>query len=69
MEHGPSRPAALLTNIESAELELERLPAPVGGLKDILFDIRRDNPERLAPVSLISLQLALAPLVVFAIGT
>jgi PAS domain S-box-containing protein len=35
--------AAILSNIEAAELDIEGLPASVGGLKDILFDIRRDN--------------------------
>jgi PAS domain S-box-containing protein len=35
--------AAILSNIEAAELDFEGLPAPVGVLKDILFDIRRDN--------------------------
>jgi PAS domain S-box-containing protein len=35
--------AAILSNIEAAELDIEGLPVPVGGLKDILFDIRRDN--------------------------
>lgn len=33
--------AAILSNIEAAELDVEALPA--GGLRDILFDIRRDN--------------------------
>ena len=35
--------AAILSNLEAAELDLEGLSAPVGALKDILFDIRRDN--------------------------
>ena len=35
--------AAILSNIEAAELHVERLPAPVGVLRDILVDIRRDN--------------------------
>jgi PAS domain S-box-containing protein len=35
--------AAILSNLEAAELDVERLPAPVGALKDILVDIRRDN--------------------------
>jgi signal transduction histidine kinase len=35
--------AAILSNTEAAELDVEGLPAPAGGLKDILFDIRRDN--------------------------
>jgi PAS domain S-box-containing protein len=35
--------AAILSNLETAELDVEGLPAPVGALKDILFDIRRDN--------------------------
>jgi PAS domain S-box-containing protein len=35
--------AAILSNLEAAELDLEGLPGPVGMLKDILFDIRRDN--------------------------
>jgi signal transduction histidine kinase len=35
--------AAILSNLEAAELHVEGLPAPVGVLKDILFDIRRDN--------------------------
>jgi signal transduction histidine kinase len=35
--------AAILSNIEAAELNVEGLPAPIGGLKEILFDIRRDN--------------------------
>ncbi len=35
--------AAILSNLETAELEVEGLPAPVGALKDILVDIRRDN--------------------------
>ena len=35
--------AAILSNLETAELEVEGLPAPVGALNDILFDIRRDN--------------------------
>ena len=35
--------AAILSNIEAAELDVERLPAPVGVIKDILFDIRCDN--------------------------
>jgi PAS domain S-box-containing protein len=35
--------AAILSNLEAAELEVEGLPAPVGALKDILVDIRRDN--------------------------
>lgn len=35
--------AAILSNLEAAELDVEGLSAPVGGLKDILFDIRRDN--------------------------
>lgn len=34
--------AAILSNVEAAELDLKNLPAP-GGLKDILFDVRRDN--------------------------
>jgi PAS domain S-box-containing protein len=34
---------AILSNIEAAELHVERLPAPVGVLRDILVDIRRDN--------------------------
>ena len=32
-----------MTNLEAAELDVEGLPAPVGALKDILLDIRRDN--------------------------
>jgi PAS domain S-box-containing protein len=35
--------AAILSNIEAAVLHVERLPAPVGVLRDILVDIRRDN--------------------------
>ena len=35
--------AAILSNIEAAELHVEKLPAPVGVLRDILVDIRRDN--------------------------
>jgi PAS domain S-box-containing protein len=35
--------AAILSNLETAELEVEGLPAPVGALSDILVDIRRDN--------------------------
>lgn len=35
--------AAILSNLEAAELDVEGLPVPVGALKDILFDIRRDN--------------------------
>ena len=35
--------AAILSNIEAAELDVEGFPAPIGALKDILFDIRRDN--------------------------
>jgi PAS domain S-box-containing protein len=35
--------AAILSNLEAAELDVEGLPAPVGALKDILVDIRRDN--------------------------
>jgi PAS domain S-box-containing protein len=35
--------AAILSNLEAAELDVARLPAPVGVLKDVLFDIRRDN--------------------------
>jgi PAS domain S-box-containing protein len=35
--------AAILSNLEAAELDIEGLPAPVRMLKDILFDIRRDN--------------------------
>ena len=35
--------AAILSNLETAELDVEGLPAPVGALKDILSDIRRDN--------------------------
>jgi PAS domain S-box-containing protein len=35
--------AAISSNIEAAELGAQGLPAPVGALKDILFDIRRDN--------------------------
>lgn len=35
--------AAILSNIETAELDVQALPAPIGALKDILFDIRRDN--------------------------
>jgi len=35
--------AAILSNIEAAELYVEALPAPVGELKEIVSDIRRDN--------------------------
>jgi PAS domain S-box-containing protein len=35
--------AAILSNLEAAELDLKGHPAPVGVLTDILFDIRRDN--------------------------
>jgi PAS domain S-box-containing protein len=35
--------AAILSNIEAAELDAQGLPASIGALKDILFDIRRDN--------------------------
>jgi PAS domain S-box-containing protein len=35
--------AAILSNIEAAELDVKGFSAPVGALKDILFDIRRDN--------------------------
>jgi len=35
--------AAISSNIEAAELDVEKLPASVGVLKDILLDIRRDN--------------------------
>ena len=35
--------AAILSNLETAELQVEGLPAPVGALSDILVDIRRDN--------------------------
>jgi len=35
--------AAILSNLEAAELDVEGLPAPVGGLKDVLVDIRHDN--------------------------
>ena len=35
--------AAILSNIEAAELHVEGLPATVGPLKDMLLDIRRDN--------------------------
>ena len=35
--------AAILSNLEAAELDVEELSAPVGTLKDILSDIRRDN--------------------------
>ena len=35
--------AAILSNLEAAELDVDGLPAPVGALKDILLDIRRDN--------------------------
>ena len=35
--------AAVLSNLDAAELDVEGLPAPVGALKDILLDIRRDN--------------------------
>jgi signal transduction histidine kinase len=35
--------AAILSNVEAAELDVEGLPATVGALKDILADIRRDN--------------------------
>jgi PAS domain S-box-containing protein len=35
--------AAILSNLEAAELDVEELPASVGALRDILFDIRYDN--------------------------
>lgn len=35
--------AAILSNLEAAELDVAGLTAPVGALKDILLDIRRDN--------------------------
>jgi signal transduction histidine kinase len=35
--------AAILSNLEAAELNVEEVSAPVGALRDILFDIRRDN--------------------------
>jgi PAS domain S-box-containing protein len=35
--------AAILSNIEAAELDVAGFPATIGALKDILFDIRRDN--------------------------
>jgi PAS domain S-box-containing protein len=35
--------AAILSNVEAAELDVERLSAPVGVLKGTLLDIRRDN--------------------------
>src|SRR5579871_799806 len=35
--------AAILSNIETAEMGVKGVPGPVGVLKDILFDIRRDN--------------------------
>jgi PAS domain S-box-containing protein len=35
--------AAILSNVEAAELDVEGLPSPIGELKEILFDIRRDN--------------------------
>ena len=35
--------AAILSKIEAAELHVEKLPAPVGVLRDSLVDIRRDN--------------------------
>src|SRR5215475_5437097 len=35
--------AAILSNLEAAELDVEELPVAAGVLKDILVDIRRDN--------------------------
>jgi PAS domain S-box-containing protein len=35
--------AAILSNLEAAELDLEEIPGSVGALRDILSDIRRDN--------------------------
>ena len=35
--------AAILSNLEAAELDVATLPARAGALKDILVDIRRDN--------------------------
>jgi PAS domain S-box-containing protein len=35
--------AAILSNVEAAELDVDGLPSPIGELKEILFDIRRDN--------------------------
>jgi PAS domain S-box-containing protein len=35
--------AAILSNVEAAELDVARFPASVGGVKEILLDIRRDN--------------------------
>ena len=35
--------AAILSNLDAAELDVEGFPTPVGALKDILLDIRRDN--------------------------
>lgn len=35
--------AAILSNLETAELDVATLPARAGALKDILVDIRRDN--------------------------
>jgi signal transduction histidine kinase len=35
--------AAILSNLEAVGLDIEGLPGPVGALKDILVDIRRDN--------------------------
>lgn len=35
--------AAILSNIETAELDVAGISAPASALKDVLFDIRRDN--------------------------
>jgi PAS domain S-box-containing protein len=35
--------AAILSNIETAELDVKEISAPTGALREILFDIRRDN--------------------------